>query len=84
MAFEPDQNDRRAEVKQPFRHLQRIRAAKETLEHAPTVNLCRQTAETIEASKGQTQAVDIQEHAIRSAQKAARHAAQHARQDDPP
>jgi hypothetical protein len=56
MAFEPDQNDRRAEVKRLFRHLQRIRAAKEMIEHARTMDLCRQAAETIEASKAQSQA----------------------------
>ena len=47
MAFEPDQNDRRAEVKQLFRHLQRVRAAKELAEHAQTVDLCRQAAERL-------------------------------------
>jgi hypothetical protein len=48
MAFGPDQNDRRAEVKRLFRHLQRVRAAKEPVEHAQTVDLCRQAAETLE------------------------------------
>jgi hypothetical protein len=53
MAFEPDQNDRRAEVKRLSRHLQRVRAAKETVDHAQTVDLCRQAAETPEPGKDQ-------------------------------
>jgi hypothetical protein len=73
MAFE-DRLDDRDEMKWLFRHLQRIRAAKETGEHARTVDLCRQAAETLEPSKVKTQAVDLQEHAIRSAQESARQA----------
>ena len=72
MAFEPDQNDRRAEVKRLFRHLQRIRVAKETVEQARTVDLCRQAAETLEPGKDQKHAVDPQQGAIRNAQEAAR------------
>ena len=54
MAFEPDQNDRRAEVKRLFRQLQRVRTAKEAVEHAQAVDLCRQAAKTFEPGKGQT------------------------------
>ena len=79
MAFEPDQNDRRAELKQPFRHLERIGAAKETVEHAQTVDLCRQAAEALEPGKGQEQAADLQPGASRSAQQAARSAEAHER-----
>ena len=79
MAFEPDQNDRRAELKQPFRHLERIRAAKETVEHAQTVDLCRQAAEALEPGKGQEQAADLQPGASRSAPQAARSAEAHER-----
>jgi hypothetical protein len=82
MAFEPDQNDRRAELKRLFRHLQRVRAAKETVEHAQTVDLCRQAAETLEPGKDQKRAADLQEHAIRNARKAARSAERHAWHDD--
>ena len=46
MALE-DRLDERAELKRLFRHLQRVRAAKETVEHAQTVDLCRQAAETL-------------------------------------
>lgn len=57
VAFEPAQNDWRAEVKRLFRHLQRVRAAKETVEHTRTVDLCRQAAETLGPA-------NLQEHAI--------------------
>jgi hypothetical protein len=73
VAFEPDQNDRRAELKRLFRHLQRIRAAKEPVEHVRTVDLCRQAAETLTPSE---RALDLQEHALRNAQEAARRAAE--------
>ena len=77
MASEPDQNDRRAEVKRLFRHLQRVRADKETIEHARTVDLCRPAAETLEPGKEQKQAVYFQEHAIRDAREAARQTEAH-------
>ena len=81
MAFEPDQNDRRAEVKRLFRHLQRIRAARvEPAEPERTVNLCRQAAESLEPVRDQKRTADLQEHAIRSAQEAARRAETHERQ----
>jgi hypothetical protein len=73
MASEPDQNDRRAELKRLFRHLQRVRAAKEAFEHAQTVSLCRQAAETPEPGKDQKHAVDPRKGAIRNAQQATRH-----------
>jgi tRNA U34 5-carboxymethylaminomethyl modifying GTPase MnmE/TrmE len=84
MAFE-DGLGGRAEMKRLFRHLQRLRAAKETVEHARTVDLCRQAAESLEPAeraKDQTQAVDLQKDAIRSAQEAAQRAAGHARHED--
>ena len=78
MAFEPDQNDRRAELKQPLQQLQRIRSVKaEPPERV--ANLCRQAAEALEPGKGQKRAADLQEHATRSAQKAARGAEAHER-----
>jgi hypothetical protein len=49
MAFEPDQNDRRAEVKRFFRQLQRIRSIEaEPAEPERVVNLCRQAAQSLE------------------------------------
>ena len=79
MAFEPDQNDRRAELKQPLQPLQRIRSVKaEPPERA--ANLCRQAAEALEPGKGQKRVADLQEHATRSAQKAARGAEAQERQ----
>jgi len=82
MAIEPDQNDRRAEVKRLFRHLQRVCAAREPVEHAQTVALCRQAAETLQPEKDQKRAVDLQKDAIRNARKAARSAAAHAWHED--
>ena len=80
MAFEPDQNERRAEVKQLFRQLQRIRAAKaERAEPERVVELCRQAAESLEPKLA-----DLQRGTIKApaktfhkghAQKAARRAA---------
>jgi hypothetical protein len=84
MAFE-DGLGGRAEMKRLFRHLQRLRAAKETVEHARTVDLCRQAAESLEPAeraKEQTQAVDLQKDAIHSTQQAARRAEAHDRHDD--
>jgi hypothetical protein len=81
MAFEEGLGDR-AEVKRLFRHLQQIRAANaEPAEPERVVSLCRQAAESLEPAeraKEKTQAVDLQKRATRSAQEAARHAAQHA------
>jgi conjugative relaxase-like TrwC/TraI family protein len=82
MAFEPDQNDRRAEVKRLFRHLQRVRAAKGTVERARTVDLCRQAAEALEPGRDQKHAADLQKGAIRTAQQAARRAEVHAWHED--
>jgi hypothetical protein len=80
MAF-GDQADGRVEAKELFCHLRRIRAAKGPVEHARTVHLCRQAAEALEPDKDQKCAVDLQEHAIRSAQRAARRAEVHAWQE---
>jgi hypothetical protein len=69
ITFDASQSDR-AEAKEPFRHFQRIRAAKEPVEHARTVHLCRQTGEAlkpIENDKGQKRSADLQKGAIRSA-----------------
>ena len=80
MAFEERLGDR-TEVKRLFRQLRRIRATKEAVEHTQTMDLCRQAAETLESSKDQKRAVDLQEHAIRNAQKSARRAEAHERHD---
>jgi hypothetical protein len=73
--FKPDQNDRRAELKQPLQPLQRIRATKaEPAERKRVVNLCRQAVQMLEPGRAKGQAADLQEHAIRSAQEAARRA----------
>jgi hypothetical protein len=78
MAFEPDQNDRRAELKRLFRQLQRVRAVKaEPAEPERVVNLCRQAAEALEPAGragAKTQAADPQEHAKRSVQEVGRRA----------
>jgi hypothetical protein len=79
MAF-GDQAGGRAEAKELFRHLRRIRAAKEPVEHARTVDLCRQAAETLTpAGRG----VDLQEHTIRNAREAARRAQEHQQHHEP-
>jgi hypothetical protein len=75
----------RAEVKELFRHLQRLRAAKEPVEHVRTVDLCRQADEAlkpIEKDREQNRSVDLQEHAIRNAQQAARRPEAYERHDD--
>jgi hypothetical protein len=80
MAFEPDQNDRRAELKQLFQRLQRIRSVKaEPPERERVVHLCRQAAQTLEPGRTRGQAADLQEHAIRNAQEANRRAEAHER-----
>jgi hypothetical protein len=74
MSFDASDSDR-AEVKQLFRQLQRIRAVRaEIAEPERVVSLCRQAAEALEPGKDQKRAADLQEHAIRSAQEAARRA----------
>jgi hypothetical protein len=89
MAFEPDQNDRRAEVKQLFRQLQRVRSrTAEPAEPKRVVELCRQASEALEPN-----VADLQEHAIKTparefhkaqerAQKAARRVAAQERHED--
>jgi hypothetical protein len=62
MAFEPDQNDRRAEAKELFRQLQRIRAVKaEPAGPGRVVTLCRQPAQSLEP-----QVADLQRGAIKT------------------
>jgi hypothetical protein len=83
MAFENRLGDR-AEAKELFCHLQRIRAAKEPIEHVRTVDLCRQADEALKPSENdreQNRSVDLQEHAIRNAQEAARRTETHERHD---
>jgi hypothetical protein len=87
MAFEPDQNDRRAELKRLFRHLQRIRSIKaEPAEPERVVNLCRQAAQSLGP-----QIADLQRGAIKTPaqsfhreqrQKAARRAQVQPRHED--
>jgi hypothetical protein len=85
IAFTASQSDR-VQVKELFRQLQRIRAVKAApAEPERVVNLCRQTTQALEPAekgKAKTQAVDVQERAIRKAQKAARRAKAHERQLD--
>lgn len=46
------------------------------------MNLCRQAAQTLEPGRAKGQAADLQEHAIRSAQEAARRARAHQRHEE--
>jgi hypothetical protein len=70
MALGNSQGDR-AEVKELFRQLQRIRAMKaEAAEPKRVADLCRQVAEGLERA-------DLQEHAIRNAQETARGLQEH-------
>jgi DNA-binding GntR family transcriptional regulator len=71
MAFGASQGNR-AQVKELFRQLQRVRAVKaEPAEPERVVTLCRQTAD------------DLQEHPIRNAREAARRAEALGGEDDP-
>jgi hypothetical protein len=77
MAFGNAQGER-AEMKELFRQLQRIRAMKaKPVEPERLVNLCRQAADALETGKEQKRAAGLQEHAIRSAQEAARRTEAH-------
>jgi hypothetical protein len=79
MAFGNSQGDR-AQVKELFRQLRRIRAVKaEPAERKRMVNLCRQAAQVLEPGRAGGQAADLQERAIRNAQEAARQAEAHKR-----
>ena len=80
MVFDASPGDR-AEVKELFRQLQRARS--KAAEPERLVELCRQAAQTLEPGRARTQDADLQEHAMRNAQEAARTREATSGEDDP-